>query len=65
MVLILDLRQDTQGRLQGTVRREKVDTVRAFDGIIELVAVLENCLAEDSSEPDSSGFVPGISGETQ
>jgi hypothetical protein len=54
MVLILDLRQDMQGRLQGTVCQEKVDTVRAFDGIIELVAVLENCLAEESAGKDET-----------
>ncbi|TDV40968.1 hypothetical protein CLV71_12134 [Actinophytocola oryzae] len=37
----------------GTVRQEERGIVRTFDGIIELVAILESCLAHESPEKDS------------
>jgi hypothetical protein len=50
---ILDLRQDAERRLRGTVRPAETDAERPFDGIIELVGVLESCLAAEASEKDT------------
>jgi len=61
MLVILDLRQDAERRLRGTVRPAETDAERPFDGIIELVGILESCLAEAASEKDSSGSTPGDS----
>lgn len=61
MLVILDLRQDAERRLRGTVRPADTDAERPFDGIIELVGILESCLAEVASEKDSSGSTPGDS----
>lgn len=63
MLLILDLRQDAERRLRGTVRPVETDAERPFDGIIELVGILEGCLAEAVSEKDSSGSAPRDSAE--
>ena len=63
MRFILDLRQDAERRLRGTVRPAETDAERPFDGIIELVGILENCLADAASEKDSSGSTPGSSDE--
>jgi hypothetical protein len=52
---ILDLRQDAERRLRGTVRPADTDAERPFDGIIELVGILENCLADEASEKDTPG----------
>jgi len=63
MRFTLDLRQDEERRLRGTVRRAESDAERPFDGIIELVGILESCLADAVSEKDSSGSTPGDSGQ--
>jgi hypothetical protein len=63
MLFILDLRQDAERRLRGTVRPAETDVERPFDGIIELVGILESCLDDEMSEKDSSGSTPGESGE--
>jgi hypothetical protein len=61
MRFILDLRQDAERRLRGTVAPAETDTERPFDGIIELVGILESCLEKAASEKDSSGSTPGDS----
>ena len=49
MRFILDLRQDAERRLWGTVRPAETDAERPFEGIIELVGILERCLEDEVS----------------
>jgi hypothetical protein len=53
--IILDVRQTSEGRFEGALRVHGSPVARTFDGIIELVGLLEACLADS---PD----VGGISG---
>jgi hypothetical protein len=53
--IILDVRQGSEGRFEGALRVQGSRVARTFEGIIELVGLLEACVAD---QPD----VPGISG---
>lgn len=55
MRVIVDLREGQDGRLQGTVASAGSAAAMPFDGIIELVGVLESTLAYGSGEPADSG----------
>lgn len=45
MRIILDVRQTSEGRFEGALRVHGSPVARTFDGIIELVGLLEACLA--------------------
>jgi hypothetical protein len=53
--IILDVRQTSEGRYEGALRVQGSPVARTFEGIIELVGLLEACVAD---QPD----VPGVSG---
>jgi hypothetical protein len=53
--IILDVRQTNEGRFEGALRVQGSRVARTFEGIIELVGLLEACVAD---QPD----VPGVSG---
>ena len=54
MHIVLDVRQTADGRLAGDVRMAGSRAIRPFEGIIELVGVIEAFLANPPS--------PGIAG---
>jgi hypothetical protein len=53
--IVLDVRQTTDGRLAGDLRMADSRATRPFEGIIELVGLIEVFLANPPS-------VPGITG---
>ena len=53
MRIILDVRQTSEGRFEGALRVHGSPVARTFDGIIELVGLLEACLADS---PDAGGI---------
>lgn len=55
MRIVLDVRQAADGRLAGDVRPADSRATRPFEGIIELVGLIEVFLADPPS-------VPGITG---
>jgi hypothetical protein len=53
--IILDVRQTSEGRFEGALRVHGSRVARTFDGIIELVGLLEACLADSPDLPGTSG----------
>jgi hypothetical protein len=43
--IILEVRQDSSGRFEGSVQAPDSHAARPFEGILELVGLLEACLA--------------------
>jgi hypothetical protein len=43
--IILDVRQASTGRLEGSVRTPDSRVAKPFEGILELVGLIESCLA--------------------
>ena len=58
MRIILDVRQTSEGRFEGALRVHGSPVARTFDGIIELVGLLEACLADPPDLPGISGSWP-------
>jgi hypothetical protein len=56
--IILDVRQTSDGRFEGALRVHGSPVARTFDGIIELVGLLEACLADSADVPGISGSPP-------
>lgn len=42
--IILDVRQASTGRLEGSVRKPGSSVAEPFEGILELVGIIESCL---------------------
>ena len=55
MHIVLDVRQTADGRLAGDVRMAGSRAIRSFEGIIELVGVIEAFLANPPSAPGIAG----------
>lgn len=55
MHIVLDVRQTADGRLAGDVRMAGSRATRPFEGIIELVGVIEGFLANPQSAPGIAG----------
>jgi hypothetical protein len=53
--IVLDVRQTADGRLAGELRTADSRATRPFEGIIELVGLIEVFLANPSSAPAISG----------
>jgi len=53
--IVLDVRQTADGRLAGDVRMAGSRATRPFEGIIELVGVIEAFLANPPSAPGIVG----------
>lgn len=56
--IILDVRQTSEGRFEGALRVQGSRVARTFDGIIELVGLLETCVADQPDVPGISGSLP-------
>ena len=55
MRIVLDVRQTADGRLAGDLRMAGTRATRPFEGIIELVGVIEAFLANPPSGPVITG----------
>ena len=55
MRIVLDVRQATDGRLAGDLRMAGSCATRPFEGIIELVGLIEVFLASPPSAPGMAG----------
>ena len=55
MRIVLDVRQTADGRLAGDLRMAGTRATRPFEGIIELVGVIEAFLANPPSGPGITG----------
>lgn len=64
MRIILDVRQTSEGRFEGALRVQGSRVARTFEGIIELVGLLEVCVADQSDVPGVSGSQPPNPGDT-
>jgi hypothetical protein len=53
--IVLDVRQTTDGRLAGDLRMADSRATRPFEGIIELVGLIEVFLANPPSAPGMVG----------
>jgi hypothetical protein len=53
--IVLDVRQTADGRLAGDIRTAGSRATRPFEGIIELVGVIEAFLANPPSGPGITG----------
>jgi hypothetical protein len=53
--IVLDVRQTADGRLAGDLRMAGSRATRPFEGIIELVGVIEAFLANPPSAPGITG----------
>jgi hypothetical protein len=53
--IVLDVRQTTDGRLAGDLRMADSRATRPFEGIIELVGLIEVFLANPPSAPVIAG----------
>jgi len=53
--IVLDVRQTADGRLAGDLRMAGTRAARPFEGIIELVGVIEAFLASPPSAPVIAG----------
>jgi hypothetical protein len=53
--IVLDVRQTTDGRLAGDLRMADSRATRPFEGIIELVGLIEVFLANPPSAPGMAG----------
>ena len=62
MRIILDVRQTSEGRFEGALRVHGSPVARTFDGIIELVGLLEACLADAPAAGGLSGSRPANPG---
>ncbi|SHM52545.1 hypothetical protein [Cryptosporangium aurantiacum] len=56
MRLIIELSQTAQGRLEGSVARPNSSNELSFEGVVELVGVLEQLLraGKPTGEPDTT-----------
>jgi hypothetical protein len=61
--IILDVRQSSEGRFEGALRVQGSRVARTFEGIIELVGLLEACVADQPDVPGISGSRPPNSGD--
>jgi hypothetical protein len=61
--IILDVRQTSEGRLEGVLQVQGSRVARTFEGIIELVGLLEACVADQPDDPGISGNRPPNSGD--
>ncbi len=55
MRIVLDVRQTADGRLAGDLRMAGAGAARPFEGIIELVGLIEVFLANPQSAPGIAG----------
>ena len=55
MRIVLDVRQTADGRLAGDLRMAGTRATRPFEGIIELVGLIEVFLANPPSAPGIAG----------
>ena len=55
MRIVLDVQQTADGRLAGDIRVAGTRATRPFEGIIELVGVIEAFLANPPSSPEITG----------
>ena len=55
MRIVLDVQQTPDGRLAGDLRMAGSRAIRPFEGIIELVGLIEVFLANPASAPGISG----------
>ena len=62
MRIILDVRQTSEGRFEGALRVQGSRVARTFEGIIELVGLLEASLTGSPDVPGVSGIRPGNPG---
>jgi hypothetical protein len=53
--IVLDVQQTSDGRLAGDLRKAGTRATRPFEGIIELVGLIEVFLAAPSAAPGISG----------
>jgi hypothetical protein len=53
--IVLDVRQTTDGRLAGDLRMAGSRATRTFEGILELVGLIEVFLANPTSAPGIAG----------
>jgi hypothetical protein len=53
--IVLDVRQTADGRLAGDLRMAGSGAARQFEGIIELVGLIEVFLANPQSAPGTAG----------
>jgi hypothetical protein len=61
--IILDVRQTSEGRFEGALRVHGSRVARTFEGIIELVGLLEACVADHPDVPGVSGSRPPNPGD--
>jgi hypothetical protein len=61
--IILDVRQTGEGRFEGALRVQGSSVARTFDGIIELVGLLEACFAHPPDAPGRYGRLPQNPGD--
>jgi hypothetical protein len=61
--IILDVRQTSEGRFEGALRVHGSRVARTFEGIIELVGLLEACVADQPDVPGASGGRPANPGD--
>ena len=50
MRIILDVRQASTGRLEGSVRTPGSRVAAPFEGILELVGIIETCLTPSNTD---------------
>jgi hypothetical protein len=60
--IILEVRQDSSGRFEGSLQAPDSHVARPFEGVLELVGLLEACLA--APQNGSLGVAAEKSGET-
>jgi hypothetical protein len=53
--IVLDVRQTADGRLAGDLRMAGTCATRPFEGIIELIGLIEVFLANPPSAPEMAG----------
>ena len=58
MRIVLDVQQTAEGRLAGDLRMAGTRATRPFEGIIELVGLIEVFLANPPSAPEIAGADP-------
>jgi hypothetical protein len=55
LLIVLDVRQTADGRLAGDLRMAESRATRPFEGILELVGLIEVFLANPPSAPGIAG----------
>jgi hypothetical protein len=61
--IILDVRQASTGRLEGSVRTPGSRAAKSFEGILELVGIIEACLTPTPTGLGVFGIAPENSRE--